>query len=212
MTRPTIPFERRVEQQLRRGRPRSPESGPALGGYGAIDDSIRALIGNDVGPYQNIIGRASEDGVTGLVEVQNGESQIVATDLFGRLWTRSDPVPPVTELVQARHTEVEATSLVVSSTPAILYQMRGIVAAGVELDLWIQAFNAAVLPADGTEPKWEMLVPATETAVESGDDFGATGEGLPFSNGIVLAVSDTSGVLTVSDVPAILFATYKLFT
>jgi hypothetical protein len=40
------------------------------------------------GPYVQIVGRASEDGSSGSVQVASGESQRVLVDELGRIWTR----------------------------------------------------------------------------------------------------------------------------
>lgn len=52
-----------------------------------------AVPGDDDAPYVIANGRASDDGVTGLVEEPNGEMQRIAVDQWGHLWTVAYPAP-----------------------------------------------------------------------------------------------------------------------
>jgi hypothetical protein len=55
-----------------------------------------AVPGDDDAPYVIANGRASDDGVTGLVEEPNGEMQRLAVDQWGHLWTVAFPAPAAT--------------------------------------------------------------------------------------------------------------------
>lgn len=55
-----------------------------------------AVPGDDDAPYVIANGRASDDGVTGLVEEPNGEMQRIAVDQWGHLWTVAYPAPAST--------------------------------------------------------------------------------------------------------------------
>lgn len=55
-----------------------------------------AVPGDDDAPYVIANGRASDDGVTGLVEEPNGEMQRIAVDQWGHLWTVAYPAPAAT--------------------------------------------------------------------------------------------------------------------
>jgi len=89
-----------------------------------------------------------------------------------------------------------ATDTVVSLLPSRLFILRAIVDTGVDDDRIVMAFDAIALPADGTEPLWEMFLPANGGFVEAGEDFAPV-KGLSFLTGIVLAGSTTTGTLTV---------------
>lgn len=95
------------------------------------------------------------------------------------------------------HNGASVASLVVSNVSARLFLLRAIVDTGIDADRIIQVFDLVALPADGTEPLWEMLIQANPGFAEAGDDFAPI-KGLAFANGITLAVSTTKGILTIA--------------
>lgn len=77
----------------------------------------------------------------------------------------------------------DASSMVVKATPGTLFSLTG--SSSATIDLWLQIFDSATLPADGTVPILSMKIPA-------GEDFNfdfTPPYGLYFSNGMVWCVS-----------------------
>jgi hypothetical protein len=60
-------------------------------------------------------------------------------------------------------------------------------------DMYLQIFDAASLPADGTVPLAQVRIPTTGTGSL---DFGESG--LPYSDGLVAALSSTAASLTLA--------------
>jgi len=88
-------------------------------------------------------------------------------------------------------------SQVVKATPGTLRDItvRASSAGGAR---FLQLFNAAALPANGTVPRLSSL-PVAAGAVASWD-FGT--DGLVFSVGIIAALSSTAGTLTLAVAPS----------
>ena len=78
------PFESIIRRQLRKLRESAVS--PQLEGYLDGEGDTQPVQGDEFGPYYRPIGLASDDGQAGAIEVQNGEPQLLLTDLFGKLW------------------------------------------------------------------------------------------------------------------------------
>ena len=213
MAQTRVPFESLAQQRLRNVRRSSDDDQrPSLGGYVDVEGNIRGLIGDGVAPYQNITGRASLDGQTGLVAVNSGDTQRVATDIYGRLWTRD-----ISEGLGASsdHSTAAAIQRTVYVGTCRVFMLRGITAPAVVTDRFVQAHDSDVAVVAGAAPKWEMLVPAATTVAtqyaEAGDDFGPI-RGLVFTAGLVLALSTTPGVFTAAGAEGFFQATYRTGT
>ena len=93
-------------------------------------------------------------------------------------------------------------SLVATDGPARLY--AAVMYNDAATDVYFQVFDAASLPADTTVPVLTQKVTAGNTASY---DFG---DGVPFSTGIVVALSTTDTTLTVGTGDEALFCvTYR---
>lgn len=84
------------------------------------------------------------------------------------------------------------TSRVVKTTPGLLLGYRVVASAVLTTDVWIQLFDAAALPANGTTPIWRAAFPIGTIEV-----FDDPPQGLNFDTGIVIASSTTFLTLTV---------------
>lgn len=89
----------------------------------------------------------------------------------------------------------KADSLVVKATPGELIDVMVVMdqTAGTT-DRCVMIFDAASLPADGTDPKWRFPVTGSSAASYS---FNAN-EPMYFATGIVVAISSTWDDLTVT--------------
>lgn len=216
MASPHVPFETTQERRIRNVRRNDQrDTGADPVGYVAVEGGIRGLIGDHIGPYMHAIGRASADGSAGLVSVDDGEAQRLATDELGRLWTRAAtaPIPPAlpgpTDAGATSFHDSVAASAVVSAVPARLFQLRAIVATAVNADRIIQVHNAAALPANGAVPLWEMFIPAGTGFAEAGDDWDPI-DGLICSVGCVLASSTTLDTLTIGAADITFFGSFTV--
>lgn len=73
-----------------------------LVGYEDTESRPFGMIGDDVGPYVHMIGRASSDGESatpeGIPAVADGESQRILVDAYGRIWANVTVNIPPTEV------------------------------------------------------------------------------------------------------------------
>lgn len=185
-------FEDNKQKGLRRVRRDSRDDDESLVGYQVPDGSTRAWRGDEDAPYTAPLGRAASAGTTENTAV-NEENQRLLVDEYGRLWVRDAGAGPTS--VSLYHDSTANRTQVVSTTSGRLYQARMIVDTAVNADRFLQIFDRTTAPTAGVEPIWEALVPANSTYAEAADSFGPIG-GLPFSNGLAVAVSSTPGVWT----------------
>lgn len=86
----SLPFETVTQRALRNVRQLSRRLASLYpSAYENFEGEATAVVGNEAGPYHNALGRASTDGTLGSVVVENGDPQLLLTDEYGRLWTRS---------------------------------------------------------------------------------------------------------------------------
>jgi len=86
----SLPFETVTQRALRNVRQLSRRLASLYpSAYENFEGETTAVVGNEAGPYHNALGRASTDGTLGSVVVENGDPQLLLTDEYGRLWTRS---------------------------------------------------------------------------------------------------------------------------
>ena len=192
-----VPFETTQERRIRNTRrndQRDAATDPV--GYVAVEGGIRGLIGDHIGPYMHAIGRASADGNAGLVSVSDGEAQRLATDELGHLWTRAGVGGGA---ALSFHTTAALDQSVSQTAARRVYQIRAALIASVITDRFLQVHDSAVPVPNNAIPIWEILVPGglttATTFAMAGDGFGDVG-GLPLTNGLILAISTTAGVLT----------------
>lgn len=201
-----IPFETDALQALRALRAARNEQPAITLGYFA-DGCQYSLLGDVVGPYVHAIGRASSDGSTGLVVVEDGDAQRIATDESGRLWFHT-LLPGASDAAALTfHSPTAVASIVVKASAGRLFQVRAIINFAVATDRFIHIFNATALPVDGTEPEWELLIPASAAYAQGADDFDPI-DGIVLSSGIVLACSSTPGTLTITGAQVRFFGSY----
>lgn len=98
-------------------------------------------------------------------------------------------------------TALEASNVIKAVTGTV-YTVRGYNTSGGAL--FLQLFDAAALPVDTTVPL--AVVPIAANSAAS-FDFGALG--LPFTNGLVVALSSTDDTLTISGANGLFLATYR---
>ena len=212
MARTRVEFETIAEQRARNVRRNDDdEQGPNPMGYVDVEGAIRGQIGDRIGPYQNVIGRASSTGLADQA-VAHGEHQRLLLDLQGRVYTS----PDTTEVSGVFHYMSNAVEGQVNlfAGPGTLYQVRIIVGDSVTADRFLLAFDtSAATVNDGAQPDWAVLAPsgltdATQYA-EGADDFEPTG-GFAFTAGCVLAVSTQPGpYLAPAGDDAWILASYK---
>lgn len=116
---------------------------------------------------------------------------VIHSDDSGNLYVKVMPVgigvgaAPVFVVTAAK-----AASKVISATPGILYSVTAVNTTAN--DVYLQLFDAAALPANGTVPKDVAAIPA---GWSGGIDYGSLGT--EFSIGIVAAISSTIDSLTI---------------
>jgi hypothetical protein len=176
---------------------RKSESGTPsqLAGYIARDGKIYPWPGDSV-PYTGAIAAASEDGESGIKPAQdNGDNAKILADLFGRLF--AVPFPPTVSavLLSATTSAAGENSRIVEGEHTLL-EVEAYNATGNKL--YLMVFDSATLPADGTVPLFTAVPVATDdTTAISLDPYG-----LPFTEGIVAALSTTPLVLTLAGATA----------
>jgi hypothetical protein len=147
-----------------------------------------AVPGDDDAPYVIANGRASDDGVAGLVAEPNGEMQRIAVNEWGHLWVNvanpipTPPTPPITKHVNAFSTLGEDTPVIGAGT---LYRVTAAIYAGTGfLQLWDGA------PGVGAPLYTPIPIPTTLPAYI--DIEFDTINGLAFGATVTVAISTTA--------------------
>jgi hypothetical protein len=150
-----------------------------------------AVPGDDDAPYVIANGRASDDGVAGLVEEPNGEMQRLAVTPYGHLWVAVSSMPTptptpvtkvITELAAGLTTPVvgigtlQRVTISIYSGAGFLFILDGIDATGTPL--------YTPIPIPTTLPAYIDV------------EFDAVA-GLTFATGITVVISTTAPAVTV---------------
>ena len=147
-----------------------------------------AVPGDDDAPYVIANGRASDDGVTGLVEEPNGEMQRLAVDQWGHLWTVAFPAPAAT-----------TTKVITQLAAGVTNPVAG---AGTLRRVTISIYSGAgfLFIFDGLTTAGALLytpIPIPTTLPAYIDVEFDTVNGLAFAAGVTVAISTTAPVVTV---------------
>ena len=118
-----LPFETTTQRALRAVRALNRRIAALYpGAYENVEGETTAVVGNEAGPYVNALGRASVDGTLGSVVVENGDPQIILTDEYGKVWTRSVTTPATT--LSTFTVSVDVAGPIVATLPATkLYEV-----------------------------------------------------------------------------------------
>jgi hypothetical protein len=206
MSQGVFPFETDNEQQLRGSQTGRQDNPGQTVAYVDQNGNPLAFTGNPTGPYVVDIVRASSDGVTGLVQVENGQDQRPASDLFGRLWLAGlapSGSPLVATVSRYTSAALENQRTVASGVIRPL-RFNMLVPVGVALDLYLMVFDQVAAVVNGAVPIWRMLLPNMGVG---GGEASETFDSSTFAiaNALQLAVSTTPVTLTLSANPLALF-------
>ena len=142
-----------------------------------------AVPGDDDAPYVIANGRASDDGVTGLVEEPNGEMQRIAVTELGHIWVKVSSLPtpvPVTPTIVALNAGVATPS----GLPGTLQRLTVSIYSGAG---FLMIYNS-LLPAD--PPAFTPIPIPTTLPAYIDVEFDTVG-GLVFT-ALAVAVSTTA--------------------
>lgn len=189
-----VPFENDSERQLRGSQDSSADVSSQVAGYVTQQDGVQALTGNPTGPYVLDVFRASEDGITGLVEVENGQDQRPATDLYGRIWVVDAP-PTVTAAASHYTSAAAEQTKLIATGQQVIYTAQMIIIAGLASDRYLMLFDKATAPANNDVPIWRAALPNQGAGIgECGISFAD--RPIAVSLGLGIAISTTANVLT----------------
>ena len=164
-----------------------------------------AWTGDDDAPYVGILGKASSDGVTGLVAEPDGANQRLATDSLGHLLVS---VSPSAAAAASRYSSPAfEQSAIVLAAPGVVYEIRMILNTAIAADRYLMVFNSTALPANGDIPVWRALLPNPGAgAGEVWDGFS-----VPFAcaTGITVGLSTTATTFTGGGANALFEILYK---
>jgi hypothetical protein len=150
-----------------------------------------AVPGDDDAPYVIANGRASDDGVTGLVEEPNGEMQRIAVTELGHLWVKVSSIPTPTPTPVTKFVSQLAAGL---TTPVVgigtLQRVTISIYAGAGFLFILNGIDAT-----GTPLYTPIPIPTTLPAYI--DIEFDTVAGLLFTTGITVVVSTTAPAVTV---------------
>lgn len=196
------PFEDERLRQARHLRQGS-QTSPGVLGYSGPGKIPTPVAGDATGPYLHTLGRASDDigtdgaaGVEGGVSVADGQPQRLLLDRQGRVWTRLSAGDRVARSASAG--AQNSLGLLVTENARLL-QLRVIVPAGQNTDLFVQLFDRAPTgtPSNGTKAEWELFLPASTGPVQGADSWDPLG-GMRWRLGCWGALSTTPGTLTLA--------------
>jgi len=157
-----------------------------------------AVPGDDDAPYVIANGRASEDGVTGLVEEPNGEMQRIAVTELGHIWVKVSSLPPTppTPVTQELNALLAGVGF---SNP--------VVGVGTLQRATITLYSGAgfLCILDGINPGGTFLcppIPIPTTVPAYIDIEFDTVSGLAFTTGLTLVISTTAPTPITPDLTA----------
>jgi hypothetical protein len=147
-----------------------------------------AVPGDDDAPYVIANGRASADGVAGLVEEPNGEMQRLALTEYGHVWVKVSELPPPTPTpITKVITEFNIDGITTPSGFAVTVQRITIViTAGAG---FVQLYDT--LGPVGLSPVIYTPIPIPTTLPAYIDIEFDTINGLDVATGLLIAVSTT---------------------
>jgi len=196
-----IPFENSAESQLRGAEAADQDLSSQVVAYRDQQGQPSPQTGNCTGPYSVIVARASADGSTGLVPVQNGQDQRPATDLLGRWWV-VEAAPTVAEAALRYRSAVLEQAASIATGQFVVEEIRMIISPGVSADRYLMVFDKASAPVNADVPDWSAVLPNVGVgAGEVWDSF------IPFAvtAGLAVAVSTTPLTLTLPGVAQAIF-------
>jgi len=178
----SLPFETTTQRALRAVRALNRRIAALYpGAYENVEGETTAVVGNDAGPYVNALGRASTDGTLGSVVVENGDPQIILTDEYGRVWTRSAPAS--TSITTLTVSVDNAGPIVASQAATRLYEVLAHNTDGATT-LYLMVFDALALV--GGETPLVASIPFVPGAV---GDYDFTAYPLTLAVGATAAFS-----------------------
>jgi hypothetical protein len=148
-----------------------------------------AVPGDDDAPYVIANGRASDDGVAGLVEEPNGEMQRIAVSEYGHVWVKVSSLPkptptPVTKIITEFAVNGATTPLGVAAT---VQRITIVITAGAG---FVQLYDT--LGPVGLSPVIYTPIPIPTTLPAYIDIEFDTISGLDVVTGLLIAVSTTA--------------------
>lgn len=150
-----------------------------------------AVPGDDDAPYVIANGRASADGVAGLVEEPNGEMQRLAVSEYGHVWVKVSSLPPTpptppTPIFKVRGTFDAAGTSQSIFGPSTLQRVTLVITAGAG---FVQLWNDFVFPVG--DPVYTPIPIPTTLPAYIDIEFN-TINGLDLTGGLLIAVSTTA--------------------
>jgi hypothetical protein len=147
-----------------------------------------AVPGDDDAPYVIANGRASDDGVTGLVEEPNGEMQRIAVTEYGHVWVKVSELPPptptpITKVITAFNIDGITTP---SGFAVTVQRITIVITAGAG---FVQLYDT--LGPVGLSPVIYTPIPIPTTLPAYIDIEFDTINGLDVATGLLIAVSTT---------------------
>lgn len=164
--------------------------------YQNADGDTLIVTGDDDSMYTGPLGRASDDGVTGLVAQANGETQRFALDELGHLWVRE--VSPTPATAPSRYTSAAAEQgKAVKQSAGVIFRIAMLTTSGLGSDVILMVFDQTTAPANGQTPIWRALLnaPGGGAIGEVSDGFDPD-KPLACLVGISIGVSSTLNTFT----------------
>lgn len=217
-----IPFESDSDVQLRNTANSVEDTDRKVSGFIDPQGLPRPERGTFTGPYELIVGRASDDEEgTGSVSVSNGEDQRVLVDQLGRIWIRGiiDPVtitgeitadlsPIIGDHYASSAFEIQH-SIVASGNPLRVARIHMLLKAGTAADRTLMLFDSDVAVVNSAVPIWRTPLPNPGAGIggcwDVFDDFV-----IQCVKGITVAISTTPDVLTLDSANALFEVLYKV--
>lgn len=215
-----IPFESDADAQLRNTSNSKESLDNKVAGYIDQQGLPAPLVGTLTGPYMLDVGRASADGSTGSVAVNDGQDQRILVDQLGRLWIRGIINPVVitgtittSPIVGATYIstafEIQHSIVATAGHPLEMARVHMLLNAGVSADRVLMVFDSDIPVVNGAAPVWRTPMPNPGAGIGGcWDVFDAFVLPL-FTKGITVAISTTFATLTLDSANALFQVLYK---